>query len=126
MIGKGNVELVFTFGKKITLANVLHVPDMNMNLASGDLLGEPRIKSMYESGKLILTRSGSFIGKGYSCDGMVKLCIDDVINNKNATSAYMLDSIDIWHSKLAHIGISTMKRMIKCGLFSCDTNNFFF
>lgn len=78
----------------------------------GDLLGKLGIKSVYESDKLILSRNGSFIGKGYSCEGMVKLCIDDN-KNKNVSSAYMLDSVSLWHGRLAPIGISTIKRMIK-------------
>ena len=34
MLGKGTIEVVFTLGKKITLVNVLHVPDMSRNLIS--------------------------------------------------------------------------------------------
>ena len=80
---------------------------------------------MYESGNLILSRNGAFIGKGYSSDGMVKLCIvDNGINNNNVSFAYMLDSVSLWHGRLAHIGLSTMKRMIKCGLISCDVDKF--
>ena len=125
VFGKGSVELLFTSGGKITLANVLHVPDMNRNLVSGDLLGKPGIKSVYESRKLILSRNVAFIGKGYSSDGMVKLCIvDNGINNNNVSFAYMLDSVSLWHGRLAHIGLSTMKRMIKCGLISCDVDKF--
>ncbi|RVW74280.1 Retrovirus-related Pol polyprotein from transposon TNT 1-94 [Vitis vinifera] len=39
VLGKGTIEVVFTSGKKVTLTNVLYVPDMNKNLVSGDLLG---------------------------------------------------------------------------------------
>ena len=125
VFGKGSVELLFTYGRKITLANVLHVLDMNRNLVSGDLLGKPGIKSVYESGKLILSQNDAFIGKGYSFDGMVKLCIvDNGINNNNVSSAYMFDAVSLWHGRLAHIGLSTMKRMIKCGLISCDVDKF--
>ena len=35
MLDKGTLEVVFTFGKKITLVNVLYVLDMNINLVSG-------------------------------------------------------------------------------------------
>ncbi|KAK0570430.1 hypothetical protein LWI29_001000 [Acer saccharum] len=47
VLSKGNIELFFTSGRKITLANVLYVPDMNRNLVNGDLLGKPGIKSVY-------------------------------------------------------------------------------
>ena len=46
VVGVGNVDLNFTSGKKVTLTNVLHVPDMSRNLVSGDLLGKPGIKSV--------------------------------------------------------------------------------
>ena len=38
VLGKGTIEVVFTSEKKITLVNVLYVPDMNRNFISGDLL----------------------------------------------------------------------------------------
>ncbi|KAL6322658.1 hypothetical protein AAG906_015344 [Vitis piasezkii] len=74
---------------KVTLINVLYVPDMNKNLVSGDLLGKPGIKAVFESDKLILSKSGNFVGKG-----------------------------------LAHVGLSTIKRIVKCGLIACDTKKF--
>jgi len=122
VVGIGNVDLNFTSGKTVTLTNVLYVPDMCRNLVSGDLLGKPGIKSVYESGKLILTRNGVFVGKGYSSEGMVKLCIIDNVINEISPSAYMVDSVSLWHSRLAHIGFSTMKRLIKCGLISCKSD----
>ncbi|RVW36064.1 hypothetical protein CK203_079683 [Vitis vinifera] len=52
VLGKGTIEVVFTSGKKATLINVLYVPDMNKNLVSGDLLGKPGIKAVFESSLL--------------------------------------------------------------------------
>ena len=100
------IEVLFTFGKKVTLVNVLYVPEMSRNLVSGDLLGKPGIKVVFESGKLILTKSNVFLGKGYSCEGMVKLCTNDVtfnVINKNANSAYIIkyDSLFLWHLRLS-------------------------
>ncbi|RVW81286.1 Retrovirus-related Pol polyprotein from transposon TNT 1-94 [Vitis vinifera] len=89
VLGKGTIEVVFTSGKKVTLINVLYVPDMNKNLVSGDLLGKPGIKAVFESGKLILSKSGNFVGKGF-----------------------------------AHVDLSIIKRIVKCGLIACDTKKF--
>ncbi|RVW22265.1 Retrovirus-related Pol polyprotein from transposon TNT 1-94 [Vitis vinifera] len=58
---------------------------------SGDLLGKPGIKAVFESSKLILSKSGNFVGNGYSCDGMIKLCTNDNINKMASTSAYKTD-----------------------------------
>ena len=117
VLGKGTIEVVFTSGKKVALINVLYVPDMNKNLVSGDLLGKPGIKAVFESGKLILSKSGNFMGNGYSCDGMIKLCTNDNINKMASTSAYMCDSnsLFLWHNRLAHV---------ECGLIACDTKKF--
>ena len=41
------------------------------------------------------------MGKGYACDGMFKLNVE---NNKASTSSvYMLSSINFWHARLCHI-----------------------
>ncbi|KAL6350507.1 hypothetical protein AAG906_019154 [Vitis piasezkii] len=45
VLGKGTIEVVFTSGKKVTLTNVLYVPDMNKNLVSGICLA-----NRYQSG----------------------------------------------------------------------------
>ena len=122
------LNLPFTSGKKVTLTNVLCVVDMNRNLISGVLLGKPGIKSIFKSGKLILSCNGIFVGKGYSTEGMVKLSLvtNDQLNviNKDVSFAYVVDFVSLWHNRLAHIGISTMKRMIKYGLISCNINEF--
>lgn len=37
MIKKRNIDIMFTLGNNTTMINVLHVPDMNRNLACGVL-----------------------------------------------------------------------------------------
>ena len=55
------------------------------------------------------------MGKGYACDGMFKLNVE---NNKASTSSiYMLSSINFWHACLCHInsryvGIMSSLRLI--------------
>lgn len=124
IVGKGSVELNFTYEKKVTLVNVHYVPDMNRNLVSGNLLGEPCIKSVYESGKLILTRTGEFVRKGYSAKGMIKLCTTDNIINEISNSTYMIEFTSLWYFRLVHIGINTMNKLIKSGLISCNIHDF--
>nr|GEY71072.1 zinc finger, CCHC-type [Tanacetum cinerariifolium] len=63
--GKGSVALEFSFGKTITLFNVLYVPKLRKNLVSGPMLNKCGYKQVYESDKYILSKSGVFIGFGY-------------------------------------------------------------
>ena len=102
VLGKGAIEVVFTSEKKITLVNVLYVSDMNRNLISGDFLSKPGIKVVFESNKLILSKPRNFVGKGYSCDGMIKLCTNENFNKLASNSTYMCDSdsLSLWHNKL--------------------------
>lgn len=55
---------------------------------------------------------------------MIKLCTTKNIINKIYNFAYMLESDSLWHTRLSYIGISTMKRLLKLGLISCDVDNF--
>src|SRR3954463_2291695 len=64
--GKGTVELNFTSGKKLTLLKVLFVPDIRKNLISVDLLDRKGFKISVESGKVILTKNGVFVGKVFA------------------------------------------------------------
>ena len=78
----GTIDLFYTSCKKVLLTNVLYVPKMSRNLVSGNLLGKPRIKVAIDYDKLILFKYNVFVGKGYACDGMFKLCTSiDNVNN---------------------------------------------
>ncbi|XP_072066951.1 uncharacterized protein [Arachis hypogaea] len=63
--GQGSVELNFTSEKKLSLINVLHVPDLRKNLVSVSLLCKKGFKVVMESDKVILLKHDVFIGKGY-------------------------------------------------------------
>ena len=60
-----------------------------------------------------MTRNGVFVGIGYSSEGMIKLYTIGNMINEISNAAYMVESISLWHSRLIHIGISTMNKLIK-------------
>ena len=117
VLGKGSVDLQFTSGKKLFLKNVFHVPEIRKNLVSANLLCKSNIKVVLESDNCILTKNGVFVGKGYSCDGMFKL---NIIMNKVNNSAYIVESFDTWHARLAHLNFRALKYMSKHDLISCN------
>ncbi|KAK4388087.1 hypothetical protein Sango_2415300 [Sesamum angolense] len=65
VMGKGKVLLKLTSGKILALLDVLYVPSLRRNLISGSLLNKVGLKIVLESDKVIITRNGDFIGKGY-------------------------------------------------------------
>ena len=70
------------------------------NLVYVNLLCKKGFKAVLESNKIILLKNGLFIGKGYSCDKMFKLSI----NNKVNVSVYMTKlSLSLWHDCLTYV-----------------------
>ncbi|KAL0453540.1 UNVERIFIED_CONTAM: hypothetical protein Slati_1332100 [Sesamum latifolium] len=73
VLGKENVEVQFTYGKKL-LTNILHDPEFCKNLVSAAILSKKGLKTVIETDKLIVTKNGEIVGKGYYCIGTSKLC----------------------------------------------------
>ena len=90
--------LKMTYGKEVTLTNALYVPEIRKNLVSSSLLNNHGFWMMFESDKLVLSKSGMYVGKGFMSDGMWKLNVIIVIKlnmNKTSSSTYMLKSCNL-------------------------------
>ena len=68
--GQRKVVLKMTYGKELTLTNVLYVPKIRKNLVFGSLLNNHGFKLVFESNKFVLSKSGMYVGKGYVSDSM--------------------------------------------------------
>jgi len=99
---------------------VFHVPEIRKNLVSTSLLSKKGFKIVLESDKVIVTKSGMFVGKSYSCDGMFKFSINEI----NVISAYMVESTSLlWHARLRHLNYRYLKYICKHGYISYQHNN---
>ena len=78
--GVGTVDLKLTSGKIVRLKNVHHVPSINKNLVSGSLLCRDGYKLVFESNKVVDSKYGTFVGKGYQCGGLFHLSLLDPCN----------------------------------------------
>ncbi|GAA0165226.1 hypothetical protein LIER_20684 [Lithospermum erythrorhizon] len=88
---EGTVVLKMTSGKEVTLKNVLYVPELRKNLVSGSLNRKHGFKFIIESDKIVLTKSGMFVGKCYVLDGLFKMNVM-VMNTMNKTNvAYVCE-----------------------------------
>ena len=117
--GKGKVVLKMTSGKELELTNVLHVPDIRKNLVSGSLLVKHGFRLVFESNKMIVSKGGMFVGKGYLDEGLFKcnvMVITPPINGNASTSAYLLEFCEVWHHRLGHVNYGSMKRLINMDL----------
>ena len=101
--GKGKVLLELTSGKTLALNDVLHVPSIRVNLVFVALLGKLGVKISFESNKIVMTKNNVFVGKGYCDQALFVLNVSEVINENASSSAYLIDSYDIWHARLGHV-----------------------
>jgi hypothetical protein len=113
--GVGTVHLKLTSGKTVQLKNVQHVPSIRNNLISGSLLCRDGYKLVFESNKCVLSKFGTFIGKGYESGGLfhLSLCDSDVkyVNHINNN-----DETNMWHSRLCHTKFGCMSRIVGLNL----------
>ena len=95
------------------LKNVQHVPSIRKNLVSGSLLLRDGFKVVLESNKVVVSKSGQFIGKGYECGGLFRFFLSDYCNQ---SVNYICDGINesdasVWHSRLCHLNFGSMSRL---------------
>ena len=67
---------------------------------SSYLLNKAGFQQTIESDQYVITKKGIFVGKGYACDGMFKINVED---KKAHVFIYMLSSMNFWHARLCHI-----------------------
>ncbi|GJZ32982.1 retrovirus-related pol polyprotein from transposon TNT 1-94 [Tanacetum coccineum] len=113
--GEGDVILKMTSEKELKLTNVLYVPEIRKNLVSGWLLNKFGFRLVFESDKFVLSKNQMYVGKGYAVNAMFKLNVMVVKNdiNKMNSSAYLIESSNVWHGRLGHVNFNSMRRLIK-------------
>ncbi|GKC92175.1 retrovirus-related pol polyprotein from transposon TNT 1-94 [Tanacetum coccineum] len=72
----GTVKLKFTSGKVVTLQNVYRVPSIPKCLISVSKLDEHGFKITFESRKVVISKHGVFVGKGYILGGIYHEAFD--------------------------------------------------
>ena len=82
-----------------------------------------------KSDQYVISKKWLFVGKGYACDGMFKLNIENKISS--ASSIYVLSFVNFWHARLCHINSKYVGIMSNIGLIprlkkefeKCETCN---
>jgi len=91
---------------------VYHVLNIKKNLVAASLLIQLSYKVLLASDKVIISRHGSFISKGYlTNDGLFKLnVIAREVKNLVHSSLFVTNvkSSNSWHSRLGQVNLSQM------------------
>ena len=115
VLGVGTVTLKFTSGKTVPLKSVQHVPSIKKNLVSASMLCRDGYKIVLESNKCVVSKHGSFVGKGYDCGGLFRLSLHDVCN-KMVNYVNISDESDLWHSCFCHASFGCLMRLANLNL----------
>jgi RIO-like serine/threonine protein kinase len=115
VLGVGTVILKFTSGKTVPLKSVQHVPSIKKNLVSASMLCRDGYKVVLESNKCVVSKHGTFVGKGYDCGGLFRLSLHDVCN-KMVNSVHFSDESDLWHSRFCHASFGCLMRLANLNL----------
>ena len=107
-------------GKIVRLKNVHYVPSVNKNLVSGSLLCRDGYKLVFESNKFVISKYGTFVGKGYESGGLFRLSLSDVCN-KVVNHICNNSESSVWHSRLCHVNFGCMSRLAKLNLIPSFT-----
>ncbi|KAA0038001.1 ty1-copia retrotransposon protein [Cucumis melo var. makuwa] len=77
---------------------------------SGSLLNQAGLKIVLEGDKVFLTKNGDFVGKGYLFNGLFVL--NTISINANASSsAYVIESANLWHGRLGHVNFASIRKL---------------
>ena len=73
---------------------------------------------MFEADKIIISCRGDFVGKGYLSGGLFVLNnVQEIVSNASiSNSAYIVESINLWHGRLGHVNIASIKMIRKMEL----------
>jgi len=109
ILGVGSIDLKFTSRKIVRLKNMQHAPSIKKNLISRSLLCRDEFKLVFESNKVVVSRYGQFIGKGYKSGDLFHFFLFDFCNKVVNHVCDSNNSVaDIWHSRLCHINFGCM------------------
>jgi transposase InsO family protein len=125
--GTGIVVLKLTSGRELKLKDVLHVPDIRKNLISDSLLVSNQFRIVFESDKVVLSKFGKYLGKGYLENGLFKMSVmvvsregEFAMNEKATTSSYIVECSNLWHLRLGHANLKAIKRLVNLNLLNIE------
>ena len=110
VLGKGKVSLKLNVRKKYSLQDVLHTPYIHRNLIFANLLNRLELElllileNLYSPRVATLWERVFVVGRGFVLNLVVE-------NQMNASIAYITESTSLWHTRLGHVNIASIKRL---------------
>ena len=82
------------------------MPFLRRNFVYAILLNKAGLKTVVRDDKVLISRNGFFVGKGYLNGSLFVLNLTyEILNGNASTSAYITESVDLWCGRLGHVNL---------------------
>jgi hypothetical protein len=88
-------------GCRLILKDVRHIPDLRLNLISGDALDKDGFKHYLGGGEWKLSKGSMVVARGKSWNSLYRTHGKVLKNGLNAVQAG--SSVNLWHQRLGHM-----------------------
>ena len=111
IVGIGDICLESSIGNKLVLKDIMHVPDIRLNLISTGRLDDEGFTNFFAESKWKLTKGSLIVAKGKKLNTLY--VIEAKLHKKEINVVQKDASIELWHRRLGHInekGLQTLAR----------------
>jgi transposase InsO family protein len=118
IVGVGNIRVQTNVGCTLILKDVRHIPDLRLNLISGNILDKEGYESYFGKGIWKLTKGSLVVAKGKSCCSLYKTHMkvhrDELFTVEDSSSP------NLWHRRLGHMSEKGLQILAKKSLIPVD------
>jgi GAG-pre-integrase domain len=100
-MGIDDICLQTDMGCRLILKDVRHIPDLRLNLISGDALDKDGFKYYLGGGEWKLSKGSMVVARGKSWNSLYRTHAKVLKNGLNAVQAG--SSVNLWHQRLGHM-----------------------
>ena len=122
--GIGTCKLVMRGGRILLLHDVLYAPEIRRNLISVNVLLSLGYVLIFKDNGLDIFLNSVLVGTGYMLDGFIVLntnvdsCVNESCFSYVTSASNANTNVNMWHSRLGHIGQDRMKLLAREGILS--------
>lgn len=109
--------IVGTKQHKITIKNVLYVPELKSNLLSVRRLAEKGLSVIFTENNITIKRKNEVIVQGYPEGLLYKIHLHLETTSRSENSCLMTSTVN-WHRKLGHVNKQSLQILEKKGLLN--------
>ena len=114
--GIGTVRLKVDNGCVVILNDVRYIPEVKRNLISLGSLEKKGCKFVSEAGQMFVSKAGRILMRAERKGSLYYMTATIQRGDQGVGQVLVTDNVNLWHARLGHPAIGTMKELVKKGL----------